>query len=212
MSLKQFWLWAALLAAAGGTLWLSRQLRYSPAPRPAAAAPVALLASRSAVPRPRAARVGPARKAPDPEAIERWSDADPAGLTAYAFNLPLGSLRSLALACALPKWIAQDAVAASAWLADLPPDPDLDPGVVALARLPELPEHRPQVSIEWAVGIMDADARDATLQNIAERWARVAPEGLTKFLSGEDGLLPADRESLALGALIAAAPPGQRGL
>lgn len=203
-----------LLAAAAGAICLSRGRRHPAARiRPAPPAPLHPALAR---PAPRQAprfHANMAANAPlSDAAIEPWSDADPAGLAAYAYGLPRGPSRSLALASALPKWVARDAASASDWLAGLPPEPDLDPGAVALAMLPELPERRPRVSIEWAAGISDDAARDATLQNIAERWTRAAPGALSAFLSAETGLRDEDRRSLALGARIAAVPPGQRGL
>ena len=128
--------------------------------------------------------------------IAGWAQSDPATLADYALRIPAGEDRALALGQTLTNWVLRDPAAASQWLSQRDPDPNLDGGLSSVATLPTLISQRPEVAVEWAQAISDLMQRQNTLRLIGEEWRRRSPAGLQQFLQANAALSAPDRNAL----------------
>lgn len=128
--------------------------------------------------------------------ISGWAQADPPGLAAYAMSLSAGTDRVRALEQALPRWVSNDPVAASKWIAEFDPSPDLDAGVAAVASLPLLINQRPEVAVQWASNIAEPVLRANVLGSLAREWAQKDPEAVRRFIASKPDLSVGDRTAL----------------
>jgi hypothetical protein len=125
-----------------------------------------------------------------------WAMADPPGLAAHAMTLPSGEDRAHALAQALPRWVNDDPVAASNWIANFDPSPDLDFGAAAVATLPAMINQRPEIAANWAENIAEPTLRANTLGAVARQWAKKDPDAVRRFIAERPNLSAGDRSSL----------------
>ncbi len=132
--------------------------------------------------------------------VNGWAEANPVGLAEYAWRLPAGADRALALGRALPNWVTLDPIAASEWLNSRGEDPNLDVGISSVAMMPSLVAHRPEVAVEWAQSITDVTMRAGALRSIAEQWSHDAPAAFRQWLERNPNLSTSDRQALADGA------------
>src|SRR6185503_9681683 len=100
------------------------------------------------------------------------ADSDARKLADYAKVLPEGEDRSRILAVALPEWVGKDPNAALEWINQAGPNPDFDPGLAALARMPSLWESHPTVAMELTDNITDPVRRVLTKSDVFLQWAR----------------------------------------
>ena len=100
-----------------------------------------------------------------------WADADAHQLAEYAQKLPVGEDRAQAFAAALPRWVERDPAAATEWIGQFDPAPDLDAGVATVATLPSLISHKPEIAMEWAGNITDQGQRLITKHAVFIQWA-----------------------------------------
>ena len=129
-----------------------------------------------------------------------WASSDPAGLVGYAQTLPIGESRLDALKEGLTQWVFRDSAAASHWMDNFDPSPDLDAGAAALAVMPALVEKKPDVAASWAESITDPELRASTLIDLIRLWAEHDAAGARKYVASSPAL-PAETRSLALSIL-----------
>ncbi len=174
---------------------LARDGRFSTASRFAATGPVACRATwlgivyqNWAAYQPRVALENLAQIA-DPVAREEaraalfvgWSQSDPAALVAHASSLPVGESRLAALRDGLTQWVRLDPAAASAWMDDHDPAPDLDAGAAAIAGTPALVAKNPEVAASWAESITAPELRASTLLDFIRLWAEHDPAAARRY-------------------------------
>lgn len=128
--------------------------------------------------------------------VAGWVQLDPEGTTEFIRQLPIGADRTNTLGEALRLWVKASPKAASEWLDRLEPNPELDAGVAALATLPQLVAHRPEVAISWAESIVDAERRSNALTAIVRQWAETDAGAARRYAEQSADLLPADRATL----------------
>lgn len=137
-----------------------------------------------------------ARQAAFQGAAAGWALADPSGLASYAMTLPSGEDRAHALAQALPRWVSMDPIAASKWIANFDPNPDLDAGAAAVATLPLMLNQRPEIAANWAENIAEPTLRANTLGTVAKQWAKKDPDAVRRFILSRPNLSEGDRARL----------------
>jgi hypothetical protein len=118
-----------------------------------------------------AAKRGPAWDA----VVARWAAGDPEKLTMFAVGLRDEPARRRALAQALPQWILRSPAEATAWLERRPPSAELDPGAAAVGSFAPLARQRPEVAMEWAESIVNADLRRQTVASVMCIWMQADP-------------------------------------
>ncbi|MFT3868009.1 MAG: hypothetical protein QM715_05875 [Nibricoccus sp.] len=101
-----------------------------------------------------------------------WAAADATKLASLALSMPPGEDRLKAFNVALPKWIEKDPTAATEWIGNQDPSPDLNAGVAAIATLPSMIARNPLLSFDWADSITDSAQRIMTKHEIFTQWAQ----------------------------------------
>lgn len=101
-----------------------------------------------------------------------WASADATKLASLALTMPPGEDRLKAFNVALPKWIEKDPAAATEWIGNQDPSPDLNAGVAAIATLPSMIAQNPRLSFDWADSITDSAQRIMTKHEIFTQWAQ----------------------------------------
>lgn len=134
-----------------------------------------------------------------------WAEVRPQEAAEILLRLPAGELRRQSITAALTAWIEQSPAAASAWLAQLEPDPDLDLVAARIARVPQLVQTRVDVALGWAESIVDGNERVQALGSIVVVWADRDRAAAVRYVQQAPSLTPAQRASLLdeLGALPA---------
>jgi hypothetical protein len=128
--------------------------------------------------------------------IVGWARHDPAALVAYSANLPAGETRTAALRDGLQEWVHLDPAAASAWMDQLDPSRDLDHGAAAVATMPAIVEHRPDIAVSWAESIVDPQLRADTLLDLVRLWATIDPQRARAYATSSPTLSPETRRRL----------------
>ncbi len=136
-----------------------------------------------------------------------WSSSDPAALVGYAQTLPHGDARLQALNDGLSQWVHRDPVAASAWMDNHAPSPDLDTGAAAIALAPALVTQKPDVAASWAESITDPELRASTQIDLIRLWAEHDAAGARDYATRSPGLRP-DTRAHAL-SLLQPAPDAE---
>jgi hypothetical protein len=140
-----------------------------------------------------------------------WGSNDPASLLTYASTLPAGPVRAQAFNEALQNWVANDPVAASAWLDKHESEPELDSGAAKLATSPFLVENQVETALSWANSVSDPEQRSIALVDIVQQWAKRDLAAARAYADKLPDLQPAYREqlmkSLASSAAGGAPPP-----
>ena len=103
--------------------------------------------------------------------VEGRSDFDPQSFADFAQKLPAGDDRTQALSISLQRWADKDPQAALQWINRADPDPDLDPGVAALATSSTLVAARPEIALELTDSICDSTKRTLTKSRVFFEWA-----------------------------------------
>jgi hypothetical protein len=125
--------------------------------------------------------------------IPHWVQIDPTGAASVVRTLPEEVDRRNLIGETLRQWVTLDPVEAADWMSRLDPNPDLDPGTVALATLPPLVARRPDVAISWAESISDPQLRSHTLAEIVRQWASSDPPAARSYLAHSTQVLDDDR-------------------
>lgn len=128
--------------------------------------------------------------------VTGWAQTEPLPLADFAVKMPAGENRTYALGEALRQWIDRDPIAASAWVDQLDPSPDLDGAVAAIATQPFLAAHRPEVALSWAESITDASLRSHTLAAIVREWADTDRAAAARFVRASSDILGEERSDL----------------
>lgn len=100
----------------------------------------------------------------------------------------------------LTQWVYRDPIAASAWMDQLDPSPDLDMGAAAIAVLPALIQGKPDIAASWAESITDPEMRANTLLDLIRLWAEHDAIGAQRYANTSSVLDPATR-ALALSTM-----------
>jgi hypothetical protein len=129
-------------------------------------------------------------------AVSGWAASDPATLVNYAARLPSGEARSAAMREGLQRWVTIDPVAAAQWMTHLDAGEEFDVGAAAVATVKELVATKPNVAIQWAKSIGDADRRSSTLADVIREWAAQDPIAARRYAAASPDLRPGDRVSL----------------
>lgn len=135
-----------------------------------------------------------------------WAEIQPQEAAEVLVRLPAGEVRRQALTAALTAWIEANAAAASAWVEQLEPHPDLDLAAARIARVPHLVQTRVEVALSWAESIVDANVRLQALGSILSVWADRDRAATVRYVQNSSTLTPAQRASL-LDDLASDAPP-----
>jgi hypothetical protein len=125
-----------------------------------------------------------------------WATADPAALAGFAVNLSPGEQRAQALANALPRWVEEDPVAASAWIAQHDSNADFDMGIIAIANMPQSLAERPEASLRLVESVADVPLRTNTLRTLALKWAERDPAAARRYVESSTGFSVEERTSL----------------
>ncbi len=128
--------------------------------------------------------------------IVGWARHDPAALVAYSTKLPAGETRTTALRDGLQQWVHLDPAAASAWMDQLDPSRELDHGAAAVATMPAIVEHRPDIAVSWAESIVDPQLRADTLLDLVRLWATTDPDRARRYATDATTLSPETRQRL----------------
>jgi len=125
-----------------------------------------------------------------------WAAADPQEAADFAALLPAGELRRSALTAAVTVWIEQNPGAASAWIDQLDPHPDLDQVAARISRIPALVETRVEVALSWAETIVDENERTQALATVVTLWAGRDRPAAIRYVQGSSNLTSAQRARL----------------
>jgi hypothetical protein len=125
-----------------------------------------------------------------------WAEVQPQEAAEILFQLPAGELRRSALTAALLAWIDKNPAAASAWLAQLEPHPDLDLVAARIARVPSLVRMHIDMALGWAETINDANERIQALGSIVIQWADTDRSEAVRYVQNSPGLTSAQRATL----------------
>lgn len=140
-----------------------------------------------------------------------WGSNDPTSLLKYASSLPAGPVRAQAFNEALQNWVANDPVAASAWLDKNESSLEFDSGAAKLATSPFLVANEVETALGWANSVKDPEQRSIALIDVVQQWAQRDPAAARAYADKLTGLEPAYREqlmkSLAATGGTAAPPP-----
>jgi hypothetical protein len=125
-----------------------------------------------------------------------WAAADPQEAADFAILLPAGELRQSALTAAVTVWIEQNPGAASAWIDQLDPHPDLDQVAARISRIPTLVETRVEVALSWAETIVDENERTQALATVVTLWAARDRTAAVHYVQDSPDLTSAQRARL----------------
>jgi hypothetical protein len=125
-----------------------------------------------------------------------WAEADPQEAADFAALLPAGELRRSALTAALTVWIEKSPGAASAWIDQLDPHPDLDQVAARISRIPILVETRVEVALSWAETIVDENERTQALATVVTLWAARDRLAAVRYVQVSPDLTSAQRARL----------------
>lgn len=129
-----------------------------------------------------------------------WSQSDPAALVAHASALSAGESRLAALRDGLTQWVHLDPAAASVWMDNHDPAPDLDAGAVAIASTPSVVAKAPEIAASWAESITDPELRANTLLDFIRLWAEHDPAAARRYAATSPLVSPQTRD-LAIASL-----------
>ena len=129
-----------------------------------------------------------------------WSQSDPAALVAHASILPVGEPRLAALRDGLTQWVRLDPAAASTWMDNHDPAPDLDAGAAAIAGTPALVAKNPEVAASWAESITDPELRANTLLDFIRLWAEHDPVAARRYAATSPAV-PQQTRALAIASI-----------
>jgi hypothetical protein len=125
-----------------------------------------------------------------------WGQIDPNGLADFAMNhLSAGDQKTHALSDALVCWAGNNVVDAANWINQFGPAPEFDQGEAAIATQPEVMK-QPEVALQWAQAIADANLRSRTISAVVETWALSNPSAASAFVQTTTDLLPEDRANV----------------
>ena len=125
-----------------------------------------------------------------------WAEADPQEAADFAILLPAGELRQSALMAAVTVWIEKNPGAASAWIDQLDPHPDLDQVAARISRIPALVETRVEVALSWAETIVDENERTQALATVVTLWAGRDRQAAVRYVQDSPDLTSAQRARL----------------
>lgn len=125
-----------------------------------------------------------------------WSETEPRRAAENALRLTSADARQRAVRTVMDTWIQRDAPAASAWFAQLEPDPDLDPVVTQIARAPAFLERHPEVALTWAESIGNAAQRLQTFELVFSAWNQRDHSAALDYLEHASSLTREERSQL----------------
>jgi hypothetical protein len=137
-----------------------------------------------------------ARRAAVDAVIPAWGQTDPQSLANFAIkNLSDGDQKTRALTDALVNWASVHPVETANWINSQNPAPYLDSGEAAIATHPDV-MRQPNVALNWAENIDDANLRSRTIVAIVQTWVVSNPSAAMNFIQTSPDLLPDDRKQL----------------
>ena len=125
-----------------------------------------------------------------------WAEGHPEQAANFALNLPAGELRRDFLAAALTSWVEKNPGAATAWIDQLNPQPDLDSAAARIARIPSLIQTRVDVALGWAESISDGNERIMALDSIVALWADRDRPAAIAYIQNSPALTAAQKATL----------------
>jgi hypothetical protein len=122
-----------------------------------------------------------------------WAEANPAALVQFVTQLPSDGERGALLSQSLERWVAHDPEAASAWINNRDPGPDLDAGVAAVASMYSV---APDTAAGWAESVSNPKLRSETLVTVIRNWLSKDLPAARNYFESTKNLLPSDRQEL----------------
>lgn len=140
-------------------------------------------------------------------AISGWAQADPRSLAIHALTVSANAERAAALQTALRVWVLANPKAASDWMDQFDPRPELDAGAAAVALHPELVANRPEISASWAESITQPELRSTTLLCVLRDWISRDPRAALAYAQNSRELSTDDRAAVIGEARLAVSTP-----
>lgn len=125
-----------------------------------------------------------------------WAEVAPEEAVEILFRLPAGELRRRAVTEAFVVWTEKAPEAASSWLAQREPQPDLDPAAARIARSPQLVQVDPARAFRWAERIVDPNERTQALGSIVALWVDIDRAAAVRYVQVSPQLTLAQRALL----------------
>jgi hypothetical protein len=123
-----------------------------------------------------------------------WADADPVALVEFVTKLPPETDRGSILSQSLQYWVKHDAEAASLWINENEPGPEMNQGIAAVAAMESL---KPEVAIGWAESVTEPKLRSETLVIVLRNWMTADLPAARSYFEKTKDLLPDDRQQIA---------------
>ena len=140
--------------------------------------------------------VGDIRRVALDAAISGWAEGDPSGLAEHGLSLSATDDRAAVLQTALREWVLLDPKAASNWIDQFDPKPELDAGAAAVALQPEIIARRPEIAASWAESITRPELRSSTLASVLREWAAKDRTAALHYAKNSTALQSTDRSAL----------------
>jgi hypothetical protein len=129
-------------------------------------------------------------------AISGWAQGDPSGLSEFALSIPAADDRAAVLQTALREWVLINPKAASQWIDQFDPKPELDAGAAAVALQPDVVSARPEIAASWAESITRPELRSSTLASVLREWAAKDTVAALNYARSSPALQSPDRMAL----------------
>jgi hypothetical protein len=127
---------------------------------------------------------------------ESWSTIDPPAAANFAARLIGSPQRQLLLQQSLSKWLAEDVVAATNWLASAEDHQDYDQAIHTLSTLPNLMRDQAPTALAWSERIYDTNLRIAAVQQILGEMKVKDPVGAVIYARNAPRFTQAQRTQL----------------
>ena len=116
--------------------------------------------------------------------MNTWARFDVIAAAEWSNTLSQPEVGKRAIQRAATDWIAQDSLAASEWIGDLPAGPGRDGPVSELIR--HIRHEDPSTTFAWANSIGDERSRTSELRTILNQWKTTDPNAATQALQSAD--------------------------
>lgn len=130
---------------------------------------------------------------------ESWSNVDPQAAANFAARLTNSPQRQLLLQQSLSKWLMEDAVTATNWLASAENHQDYDQAIHTLSTLPNLVRDQAPTALAWSERIYDTNLRMAAVQQILGEMKVKDPVGAVAYARNAPNLTQMQRTQLLMG-------------
>lgn len=129
-------------------------------------------------------------------AVTSWSTQSPSALADYAASLPDGDDRSFALTQLVDNWSLQDPAAFATWLNTSPLGMNLDQAIATMISKADSANYSPQVALQWAESINDADLKYDSIKHILAEWNQTDPSAAQTYLANSSSLDDQKRQAI----------------